>query len=89
MATKEQKIEKTNTILAFIILIFLIIWITGGIVSFIGSMICLNYDAPTKDKILGVVFSIIAGPFYWIYYVYNVNYCNNLNYQYNQYNQYN
>jgi len=86
MATKEEKIEKTNTILAFIILIFLIIWITGGIVSFIGSMICLNYDAPTKDKILGVVFSIIAGPFYWIYYVYNVNYCNNLNYQYNQYN---
>jgi hypothetical protein len=87
MATKEEKIEKANTILAFIILIFLIVWITGGIISFIASMMCLNYDAPTKDKILGVVFSIIAGPFYWIYYAYNINYCNNI--QYNQYTQYN
>ena len=80
MATKEQKIEKADTILSFIILIFLLIWIIGGIISFIASMMCLSYNAPTKDKILGVVFSIIAGPFYWIYYVYNINYCNSNQY---------
>ena len=33
-----------------------------------------------KDKILVIVFSIIAGPFYWIYYAYNINYCNNYKY---------
>ena len=80
MATKEEKIEKADTILSFIILIFLLIWIIGGIISFIASMMCLGYNAPTKDKILGVVFSIIAGPFYWIYYVYNINYCNSNQY---------
>jgi uncharacterized membrane protein required for colicin V production len=85
MATKEEKIEKANTILAFIILIFLIVWIIGGIISFICSMMCLGYESPPKDKILGVVFSIIAGPFFWIYYVYNINYCNRLNNQYYQY----
>jgi hypothetical protein len=82
MATKEQKIEKADTILSFIILIFLLIWIIGGIISFIASMMCLGYNSSMKDKILGVVFSIIAGPFYWIYYVYNINYCNSNQYYY-------
>ena len=80
MATKEEKIEKADTILSFIILIFLLVWIIGGIVAVIASFICLGYDAPMKDKILGIVFSIIAGPFYWIYYAYNINYCNNYKY---------
>lgn len=79
MATKEEKIEKADTILSFIILIFLLVWIIGGIISFIGSMMCLAYEAPMQDKILGVIFAIIAGPFYWIYYVYNINYCNKIN----------
>jgi hypothetical protein len=80
MATKEEKIEKADTILSFIILIFLLVWIIGGIIAVIASLICLGYDAPMKDKILGVIFSIIAGPFYWIYYAYNINYCNNYKY---------
>jgi hypothetical protein len=80
MATKEEKIEKADTILSVIILIFLLVWIIGGIIAVIASLICLGYDAPMKDKILGVIFSIIAGPFYWIYYAYNINYCNNYKY---------
>ena len=81
MATKDEKIEKADTILSVIILTFLLIWIIGGIISFIASMICLGYYSSTQDKILGVIFSIIAGPFYWIYYTYNINYCNNNNNQ--------
>ena len=80
MATKEEKIEKADTILSFIILIIILIWFFSGIISFISSLICLGYDAPMKDKILGVIFGLIAGPFYWIYYIYNINYCNNYKY---------
>jgi hypothetical protein len=80
MATKEEKIEKADTILSFIILIIILIWFFSGIIAFISSLICLGYDAPMKDKILGVIFGLIAGPFYWIYYVYNINYCNNYKY---------
>jgi len=80
MATKEEKIEKADTILSFIILIIILIWFFSGIISFIASMMCLGYDAPMKDKILGVIFGLIAGPFFWIYYVYNINYCNNYKY---------
>ena len=43
MATKEEKIEKADTILSFIILIFLLVWIIGGIVAVIASFICLGY----------------------------------------------
>uniref|UniRef100_A0A6C0EPP5 Uncharacterized protein n=1 Tax=viral metagenome TaxID=1070528 RepID=A0A6C0EPP5_9ZZZZ len=80
MATKEEKIEKADTILSFIILIIILIWLFSGIIAFISSLICLGYDAPMNDKILGVIFGLIAGPFYWIYYIYNINYCNNYKY---------
>jgi len=80
MATKEEKIEKADTILSFIILILILVWFFSGIIGFIASIICFGYEAPLKDKLLGLFFGIFAGPFYWIYYIYNINYCNNYKY---------
>jgi len=79
----NKTVEGTDTLLKILILIILLIWIIGTILSFITSLICLFYESTMQDKIIGVIFGLIAGPFYWIYYVYNMNYCNkNMDYYY-------
>jgi hypothetical protein len=79
----NKTVEGTDTLLKILILIILLIWIIGTILAFITSLICLFYESTMQDKIIGVIFGLIAGPFYWIYYVYNMNYCNkNMDYYY-------
>jgi hypothetical protein len=81
----KKTVEESDTILSVFILIILLIWIIGIIISFISSLICMFYESTMQDKVIGLIFALIAGPFYWIYYVYNMNYCNNkiLPYNYN------
>jgi hypothetical protein len=79
----KKTVEESNTLLTIFILIIILIWIIGTILSFVTSLICLFYESTMQDKIIGVIFGLIAGPFYWIYYVYNMNYCNkNMDYYY-------
>ena len=75
---KEVNNSVSGTSLILIILFFIItlIWIIAGIGAFIAGIVCLFYRASIQDKIIGLIFGIIAGPFYWIYYIYNINYCN-------------
>jgi hypothetical protein len=75
---KEVNDSVSGIGLIFIILIFIFsfIWIIAGIAAFIAGIVCLFYRASIQDKIIGLIFGIIAGPFYWIYYIYNINYCN-------------
>jgi membrane associated rhomboid family serine protease len=82
----KKTVEESNTLLTIFILIIILIWIIGTILSFVTSLICLFYESTIQDKIIGVIFGLIAGPFYWIYYVYNMKYCNNKIMQYNNYN---
>jgi membrane associated rhomboid family serine protease len=82
----KKTVEESNTLLTIFILIIILIWIIGTILSFVTSLICLFYESTIQDKIIGIIFGLIAGPFYWIYYVYNMKYCNNKIMQYNNYN---
>lgn len=58
----------------FLILLF-ISWVISGIIAFIMSFICLGYSGSVGEKLLGLIFAILLGPFYWIYYSYNISYC--------------
>ena len=59
------------------ILIFLIvfIWMISGVLGFIMAIICLFYNSPMEEKIIGLLASIILGPFFWLYYIYSNTYC--------------
>ena len=57
------------------ILIIGLIWSVAGFTAFFASVICLFYNGSITDKSVGVILSILLGPFYWLYYIYNMNYC--------------
>ncbi|NCA20378.1 MAG: hypothetical protein EBS86_04495 [Crocinitomicaceae bacterium] len=50
-------------------------WATFGIVAFVFSLICFGYSGTILEKIVGVLLSIFAGPFYFIYYFASASYC--------------
>jgi len=58
-----------------LLLILILIWIFAGITGFIASIVCLFYNGPVSDKVIGILLAITLGPFYWLYYIYNMNYC--------------
>lgn len=78
---KDDKkiVEGITIIFAIIIFILALLWLIAGVSAFVAGIVCLFYDSSIQDKILGLIFGIIAGPFYWIYYIYNLNYCNRFN----------
>ena len=61
----------------FGIFIFLIIfgWMISGLLGFIMALICLFYNSSAEEKIIGILASLILGPFFWLYYIYSDNYC--------------
>ena len=72
----NKTIEGINVIFAIFIFILALMWFISGIAAFVAGIVCLFYNSSVQDKIIGLIFGIIAGPFYWIYYIYNLNYCN-------------
>lgn len=74
--TESNTVFGGSIILIILFFILSLIWIIAGIAAFIAGIVCLFYRASMQDKIIGLIFGIIAGPFYWIYYIYNMNYCN-------------
>jgi|1048.fasta_scaffold29968_2 hypothetical protein len=58
-----------------LLLILILIWIFSGITGFIASIVCLFYNGPVSDKVIGILLAMTLGPFYWLYYIYNMNYC--------------
>lgn len=55
--------------------IFVIIWITIGIIAFIVSLFCFEFSGSMSEKIIGLLLAIFFGPFYFIYFYLNKNYC--------------
>ncbi len=75
----DKNVEHISGItLIFVIFIFILalMWFIAGFAAFIAGIVCLFYNSSIQDKVLGLIFGIIAGPFYWIFYIYNLNYCN-------------
>jgi hypothetical protein len=55
--------------------LLILIWVIAGIIAFFASLICMFYNGSVTDKTVGLMMSILFGPFYWLYYIYNANYC--------------
>lgn len=55
---------------------FCVIWSLLGLMAFATSCVCFFYDGQPEQKWLGLVVSILMGPFYWFYFAtIDVNYC--------------
>lgn len=57
------------------IALFAIIWFIAGITAFFMSLICFGYNGSILEKFVGLILSILLGPFYWIYYASMGSYC--------------
>ena len=67
MLTEELKQNIITTII--------IIWVIGGIIAFIYSLMCFGYESSILEKIIGLLLAVFTGPLYFIYYSFNKNYC--------------
>ena len=55
--------------------LFASIWSLIGIIAFILSLVCFGYSGTFGQKILGLVISLVFGPFYFLYYYFSGSYC--------------
>lgn len=55
---------------------FIIIWSILGVLAFFTSLICFGFRSSSLDqKVLGLLVSLVLGPFYWLYFFFNKDYC--------------
>ena len=55
---------------------FVAIWSILGVLAFFTSLICFGFRSSSIDqKVLGLLISIILGPFYWLYFYFAKDYC--------------
>ena len=58
------------------LLYFMVIWSLLGVVAFFTSLICFGFRSSSLDqKVLGLLVSIVLGPFYWLYFYFAKDYC--------------
>ena len=55
--------------------LFASIWGLIGIIAFLLSLVCFGYSGTFGQKILGLVISLVFGPFYFLYYYFSGSYC--------------
>lgn len=57
--------------------VFVLIWALLGLVGFLMSLNCFRYNQglSSTDNWVGLLSSVILGPFYWIFYYYKPGYC--------------
>lgn len=59
-----------------LILFFVAFWVLAGLAARLWSILCLFNNGTVQDKTLGIITSMLFGPFYWFYYAYiGNNYC--------------
>jgi len=66
---------KSASVLGVLSLIVGLAWILFGIAGFIMSLICLGYSGNMGEKLAGILFAIVLGPFYWLYFYSVPSYC--------------
>ncbi len=55
---------------------FIVIWSILGVLAFFTSLICFGFRSSSLDqKVLGLLVSLVLGPFYWLYFFFNKDYC--------------
>jgi len=66
--------QSSNT-RATIVMILVVVWVLSGLIAFIYSLYCFSKSGTTGEKILGLLLSMLIGPFYFIYLYVSSSYC--------------
>jgi len=65
------KLDTGNTFIALVG----IAWVVFGFAGFVMSLWCLGFSGNVGQKIGGMFFAILLGPFYWLYFYSVPSYC--------------
>ncbi len=74
-AAAAQQPVKSNNITGTLILVLVGAWVLTGLIAFIYSLYCFSKSGTTGEKILGLLLSMLIGPFYFIYVYVSGSYC--------------
>jgi uncharacterized membrane-anchored protein len=74
-APAEQPVKSNNNTMGTLIMILVGAWILSGLIAFIYSLYCFSKSGTTGEKILGLLLSMLIGPFYFIYVYVSGSYC--------------
>ena len=58
------KLDAGNTA----VVVFMITWVLFGFAGFVMSLWCLGFSGNVGQKIGGMFFALLLGPFYWLYF---------------------
>ncbi len=50
-------------------------WIVMGLIAFVWSLVCLGRAGTPTDKAVGILMSVVLGPFFFLYLSGNKAYC--------------
>ena len=72
----NEEEERPSTDWYTLALLIVTIWSLLGVLAFWWSLICFGLEGSYQDKWIGLLVSIVMGPFYWLYYSFApVDYC--------------
>ncbi len=54
---------------------FVALWVLAGLAAFVWSLVCFGKSGTTTQKVIGLLISLVLGPFYWIYFYVSKDYC--------------
>ena len=65
-----------DTIWFWIIAFFILVWTVLGLMAFVWAVACVGTrNSDFSSNVIGILLSIVLGPFYWLYYVFAKSYC--------------
>lgn len=70
-----QPTQSNNNSRGILILILVGAWVLSGLIAFIYSLYCFSKSGTTGEKVLGLLLSMLIGPFYFIYVYVSSSYC--------------
>lgn len=65
----------SGSIGSILIGIFAFVWVLFGLAGFVMSLWCIGFTGNAGEKMIGVLISIILGPWYWLYFYSVPSYC--------------
>lgn len=74
-AVPVAPVKSNNNTKGTLIMILVGAWVLTGLIAFIYSLYCFSKSGTTGEKILGLLLSMLIGPFYFIYVYVSGSYC--------------
>jgi hypothetical protein len=60
------------------LVMFILVWVVGGIAAIIMSLVCFGFSGSTTEKVIGLLLAFFLGPLYFIFYAVSKSYCRNM-----------